>query len=155
VHNAPAGYWSKAEHPTAATTSVCAFDSSLAAGLHDALVMVQTQRQPVALIAYDVPYPEPLASVRPIPAAFGVALLLLDAAVAGVASLARLELSPADAPPSGCADAALEALRAGVPAARALPLLQALAHGAPASLIVEAGGRSRLRLRVEPAQREG
>jgi hypothetical protein len=40
-------------------------------------------------------------------------------------------------PPSPCGHAELDTLRLGVPAARALPLLQVLARGHDASLVVE------------------
>ncbi len=154
VHNAPAGYWSIAEQATAASTSVCAYDWSFGAGLLEAMTRVATEGEPVALVAYDVPYPEPLNGVRPIPAPFGVALVLLpdapgprgaravpaashpaldatDAATRpDVPVLAVLELvGLAPGEPSPAREPALEALRAAIPAARALPLLERIAHG--------------------------
>jgi hypothetical protein len=128
VHNAPAGYWGIATGATAAANSLCAHDASFAAGLLEALCQVAAERTPVLLIAYDGSYPEPMRSVRPIPDAFGVALLF--APVATGRSLARLALTWGEAPADPVADPALEALRAAIPAARSLPLLAQLARGA-------------------------
>ena len=125
VHNAASGYWGIATGATPASNALCAYDASFAAGLLESLVQLRTDETAVLLIAYDADYPEPIRSARPIPDAFGVALLLTPAA--GARSLAqitaRLSLMPADV----LRDARLEALRAQVPAARSLPLLQVLA----------------------------
>jgi hypothetical protein len=128
VHNAAAGYWSIATGATAASTSLCAHDDSFAAGLLEACAQLAAAQAPVALIAYDVPYPAPLFAVRPVGDLFGAALILSPAP--GPASLARLDLnlSPGSSPPTPAAPA-LEALRRATPAARALPLLAALASG--------------------------
>jgi hypothetical protein len=128
VHNAPAGYWHIATHSRAPSTSLCAHDASFAAGLLEAVVQTVSQQRAVLLVASDVPYPEPLQGVRHLPDALGVALLLSP--VATPHSVARLSIalvSSALGPVERCADAGLEALRSGIPAARALPLLQALA----------------------------
>ena len=47
-------------------------------------------------------------------------------------------------------DEALEALRAGVPAARSLPLLAALARGAPQALAIDYLGGLQLHVSVVP-----
>lgn len=137
VHNAPAGYWSIATQCHAPSTSLCCHDASFAAGLLEAAVQATVDDRAVALIAYDLPYPEPLNSVRPIGAAFGAALILTPQA--SEASLARLdiELRQKSGDASTMADAALEALRRGTPAARSLPLLAALARSAAAALILD------------------
>src|SRR5262249_59375137 len=95
VHNAPAGYWGIATGATAPANSLCAHDASFAAGLLEALCQVVVDHTPVLLIAYDASYPQPIHSVRPIPDAFGVALLL--APPAGSRSLARLERARGEA----------------------------------------------------------
>ncbi|HYP64130.1 MAG TPA: beta-ketoacyl synthase chain length factor [Acidocella sp.] len=132
VHNAAAGYWSIATGATAPSTSLCAHDDSFAAGLLEAAAQATATGQPVALIAYDVPYPVPLARVRPIGAVFGVAFVLSP--IEGPASIARLSLAlqPYAAPSQ--APALLEPLRRATPAARSLPLLAALAHGVERSV---------------------
>ena len=80
VHNAPSGYWGIATGASAASNALCAFDASFGAGLLEALTQVQVDRTAVLLIAYDASYPAPLLSARPIPDAFGVALVLAPAA---------------------------------------------------------------------------
>jgi hypothetical protein len=77
VHNAPSGYWGIATGATQAADSIAAFDASFAAGLLEALGRLAAQpAQPVLLIAYDAPYPEPLHATRPILDAFAVAFVL-------------------------------------------------------------------------------
>ncbi len=152
VHNAPAGYWSIATGAMAPSNAMCAHDGSFAAGLLDAYSQVLATGAPCVLIAYDTDYPEPLRSARPIPDAFGLALVLT--AEPGAATLASLRPSVAidgDAPtPTPMADAALEALRAAIPAARALPLLQALARGDDTTAVLDYLDPLRLRVEVAP-----
>ena len=131
VHNAPAGYWGIATGATAAANSLCAYDASFGAGLLEALCQLAVEHTAVLLIAYDASYPEPMRSVRPIPDAFGVALLLAPGA--SCRSLAGLELTLTEAPADRMADPALERLRTSIPAARSLPLLAQLARGVPAA----------------------
>nr|WP_281415073.1 beta-ketoacyl synthase chain length factor [Azospirillum picis] len=128
VHNAPAGYWSIATRSRQPSASLSSHDESFQAGLLEAVTQVATAGWTVALIAYDLPYPEPLNSVRPIAGAFGTALVLTPQPTGR--SFARLDLTldRTDMPATRMADAALEALRAGNPAGRALPLLGALAR---------------------------
>ena len=128
VHNAAAGYWGIATGATEASNALCAHDASFAAGLLEALCQVAVEHTSVLLIAYDAPYPEPVRSMRPIPETFGVALVL--APVMGPASLARLEVDRSAQACGAMEDAALEALRRSVPAARSLPLLEHLARRA-------------------------
>jgi len=146
VHNAPAGYWGIATGATAPANSLCAHDASFAAGLLEALCQVAVEHTSVLLIAYDASYPEPMRSVRPIPDAFGVALLLAPAANA--LSLARLELAWSEAPADRMADAALESLRASIPAARSLPLLAQLARGVSGRVLIDYLDGARIALEV-------
>jgi Beta-ketoacyl synthase, N-terminal domain len=135
VHNAAAGYWSIATGATAASSAVCAYDASFAAGLLEALTQIAVGGAPVLLVAYETPYPEPLHAKRPLPDAFGVALVLTPAAEA--VSLARLDAALEDGPVDRLADPQLEALRAGVPAARSLPLLLRLARREPGRVALD------------------
>ena len=132
VHNATAGYWHIAVASHAASTSLSAFDGSFCAGLIEAAAQVNSTAAPVLLVACDVPYPEPLHKLRALPHTLGLALLLAPADAAG--ALARLGIELVDAagaaPLARCSNVELEALRSGVPAAAALPLLEALARGA-------------------------
>ena len=128
VHNAAAGYWSIATGAVTASTSLCAHDDSFAAGLLEACAQATAAQEAVALIAYDVPYPAPLFAARPVGAVFGVALVL--AGVPSPAAFARLDLAlNAGAGAPTAALPALEDLRQSTPAARALPLLSAIASG--------------------------
>ncbi|HVF63693.1 MAG TPA: beta-ketoacyl synthase chain length factor [Casimicrobiaceae bacterium] len=76
VHNAPSGYWSIGLASHAPSTSLCAFEGSFAAGLVEAAAQVVTEQRPVLLIAYDVPYPAPLASMWHVTRSFCAALVL-------------------------------------------------------------------------------
>ncbi|WP_455727031.1 beta-ketoacyl synthase chain length factor, partial [Burkholderia stabilis] len=125
VHNAPAGYWSIATRAMATSNVLCAHDGSFAAGLLESLCQVAVDRVPSLLIAYDTDYPEPLHAVRPIADAFGVALVF--APDASERALARIDVQLTDAPATTLAHAGFETLRTGNPAARVLPLLDALA----------------------------
>ena len=125
VHNVAAGYWSIANGARAPSNSLCAFDASFAVGLLEALGQVVVDRAACLLIAHDSQYPEPLFRKRPIPDAFGVALLLSPEPRPG--SLARITASLTDSPADQLAQP-LEALRLAIPAARSLPLLRTLAQ---------------------------
>ena len=151
VHNAAAGYWSIATQCRAASTSLCAYDASFGAGLLDAASQVALDRQPVALIAYDHPYPAPLGAAREIKASFGVALVL--APEAGSKSLGVLEIefeTEAAAAVTRMGDVGLEALRSGVPAARCLPLLSELARGRRGEVVLDLPAGGHLRVEVTP-----
>jgi len=136
VHNAPAGYWSIATQCREASTSICAYDSSFAAGLLEAATRVLAEERATLLVAYDLPYPPALATCRPIAAPFGTALMLApkrtDHTLAGLS----VALHPPPVQETVLDDPALEALRAGVPAARALSLLIALARGDAREVVV-------------------
>jgi len=126
VHNAPSGYWSIATKSMEPSTSLACYDESFVAGLIEAATQTLASGNAVVLIAYDATYPLPLHAARPISATFGVALVL--AGNKTNRSLAELEIgisrkSNASTP---VANAELEALRVGTPAARSLPLLAAL-----------------------------
>lgn len=150
VHNAAAGYWGIATRSREASTSLCAHDSSFAVGLLEAMVQVAMEDKPVALIAYDQPYPEPLHSVRAISATFGLALVLAPrTAGQGFAALA-VEYVPERAVATTMSDPGLEILRLGGPPARGLPLLAALARGASAAVAIDYLSSAHLRISVDP-----
>jgi len=135
VHNAAAGYWSIATGAVAPSAVLCAYDGSFAAGLLEALVQVAVDRVPCLLIAYDADYPEPLRAVRPVPDAFGVALLLTPEP--GTRHFGRIAAELGDAAPSALADPALDALHRAIPAARSLPLLAAIARGESGRVVLD------------------
>jgi hypothetical protein len=148
VHNAASGYWGIATGATAASNALCAHDASFAAGLLEALVALRVDETAVLLIAYDADYPEPMRSVRPIPDAFGVALLLTPDLRPG--SLARLTAALNAAPAEILHDRQLEELRAQVPAARSLPLLRRIARAEPGAVAVDYLEKQRLVIEVSP-----
>ncbi len=146
VHNAPAGYWSIAAAATGPVDCLGAFDASFAAGLLEALARLATEpRRPVLLVAYDAPYPEPLQSARPMPDAFAAALVLTASDGAQGTPL-RVEL--VDEAGTALEDAALEALRRDIPAARSLPLLARLATADSAPVCIDYLDGLALRARV-------
>lgn len=134
VTNAPAGYWGIATGSMAPSTVICAFDASFCAGLLEALVQVMTSHTPCILIAYDIDYPEPLHSARPIPDGFGVALALTPHRTER--SLFELKAALTQEAADSCGDVVLEQLRLTVPAARALPMLEIFARGAPGRVVL-------------------
>jgi hypothetical protein len=146
VHNAAAGYWGIAYDCTEASTSLCAGDASFGAGLLESLAQLACGAPAVLLLAYDADYPPPLHAKRPIADAFGVALLLTPL-VTGSA-LPRLRLSMTDAPGTTMGDAGLESLRASIPAARSLPLLERLAQRRSGRVVLDYLDAARLAVEV-------
>jgi len=148
VHNAPAGYWSIASGAMASSSVICAYDASFAAGLLEALAQVVADHTRCVLISYDTDYPEPLRAVRPVPDAFGVALVL--APQRSAQALARLAVGFTDEASARLADDALERLRLSIPAARSLTLLRTLARGGAARIVVDYLEDMRLSADVTP-----
>ncbi len=169
----PPGYWSIATQSRAASNALCAFDVSFGAGLLEAVTQVAVDQTRVLLIAYDVPYPQPLHAKRPIPEAFGGGICVSagggrrghtqagsgepvgsneasPAPHAGGGSLGRLTVRLADSPVDRMRNTDLEALRVSIPAARSLPLLYQLAVRKPGVVNIEyLDGRS-LAVEVDP-----
>lgn len=127
VHNAPSGYWSIATKSMAPSISLACYDASFVAGLIEAGAQAFTGEDAVVLMSYDAPYSQPMHAVRPISAGFGIAMVLTGNRTNR--SLFELDIGITS---SNCAStpvalAQLEALRIGIPAARGLPLLAAMA----------------------------
>ncbi|AFL74204.1 beta-ketoacyl synthase chain length factor [Thiocystis violascens] len=136
VHNAVAGYWSIAEGCRQPSTSLAAGDGSFAAGLLEAATQSVCFGNPVLLVACDVPAPELLHPHRPFGCAFACALLL-EPSASGMERV-TLDLTPCETddghPLTTMRDPDWEALRLSNPAARALPLLAAVAAGQDAGI---------------------
>jgi hypothetical protein len=131
VHNAASGYWSISSGAMASSSVLCVRDAGFAAGLLEALTQCVVDDTAVLLVVYDTGYPQPLYDKRQVPDTMGVAMVLSPRR--GERSLARLALDGASCLTAAAAadtmqDAALEALRRSIPAARALPLLEAIAR---------------------------
>ncbi len=150
VHNAAAGYWSIATRSHAASSSLCCHDASFAAGLLEAATQAAVEGRPVALIAYDQPYPEPLNAVRTITASFGVAVVIAPQAASHALAALDVSFMQGAARATGMDDPHLEAFRDSVPAARSLPLLAAIARASTAVTILDYGAENHLRVAVTP-----
>lgn len=148
VHNVAAGYWSIATGSMRESNALCAFDASFVAGLLDAMTQIAVDRQTVLFVGYDTEYPPPLHAKRPIPDALGVAMVLTPERTAS--SVAGIEVTLTDESADAMADPQLEALRVGVPAARALPLMRLLARRAAGRVVLDYLDVSRAAVRVEP-----
>lgn len=137
VHNAPAGYWAIAAKAQYNSNSLSACNESFAAGLIEAATFTAIEQKPVLFVAYDLPAPAPLDTARHLEAAFGMAMCL--SGKRDESSIAELELEldcSTEAQYSACEDKALEKLRQGNPAARALPLLQVIANKNNACVVI-------------------
>jgi hypothetical protein len=148
VHNAAAGYWSIATETMATSSVLCAFDASFGAGLLDALTQVVVEDTRCILMASDTPYPEPMFSKRPIPDNCGIALLL--APQPSPKAIAQIKVSITNDEADTFGDAALEALRMAIPAARGLPLLQAIAQQKIRRVVLDYLDNTRLAIEVSP-----
>ncbi|HUY02783.1 MAG TPA: beta-ketoacyl synthase chain length factor [Rhodocyclaceae bacterium] len=148
VHNVAAGYWSIATGAMATSSVLSAFDASFGAGLLEALAQVAVDDTRCLLFACDTVYPEPLFSARPIPDAFGIALVL--APQRSARTLAQIAVSLTDADADRLDDTALEGLRTTIPAARGLPLLRAIALEQTQRVVLDYLDGTRLAVDIAP-----
>jgi hypothetical protein len=142
VHNAAAGYWSIAAGARAASTTISAHDGSFAAGLLEACLLVQVDGCDALLVAFDLPAPQPLHAKRSIAVPVAVSLVLTRQPTAH--SLAALTCATTSKAETTLEGAALESLRLGNPAARALPLMQRLAQRRFGRMVLPMTEQSRL-----------
>ena len=148
VHNAAAGYWSLATGATAASTALCAYDGSFAAGLIEALATMAADGGPVLLSAYETTYPEPLHAKRPLPDAFAVAMVLAPSPSERASAKLAVTIGDGEAAADRLPEPKLEALRAALPAARSLPLLRLLARGDGGRVVLDYLDGQRLAVEV-------
>ena len=148
VHNTASGYWSIATGAMATSSVLSAFDASFGAGLLEALTKAVVENTRVVLLACDTAYPEPLHRVRPIPDAFGIALVL--APHRSERALAQITVSLTDATPDTLDDPVLESLRLAIPAARGLPLLRAIALQQEQQVVLDYLDSTRLAVAIAP-----
>ncbi|MFH5923434.1 beta-ketoacyl synthase chain length factor [Roseomonas xinghualingensis] len=144
VHNAAAGYWGIAAGSTRASVSLGGHDDSFPMGLVQAVAAVVSRQVPVLFCAYDAPLTPPLDSQRFTDAAFAVALVLVPGDAGVTLSVEMAEKAEASSV------GVLAPLMAGNPAARALPLLQALALGQAARIGLPLVDGGAVVLGVEP-----
>lgn len=150
VHNAPAGYWSIATGSRLPSTALSAHDGSFNAGLMEAASLAATEKHDVLLVAYDLALPLPLREKRPIDQDFAAALVITPNAASAIGKIELTLLNGAAGEPSVMPDSGLETLRLCNPAARALPLLAALAAKQTTQLIIPGVPGERLSLEVSP-----
>ncbi|MDB5396970.1 MAG: 3-oxoacyl-ACP synthase [Rhodospirillales bacterium] len=150
VHNAPAGYWSIATQSREASTSLCAYDDSFAAGFLEASVQALTYNLPVLLVSYDIPYPGALGIVRPIAGIWGIALVLSSQQTAGSICALSVKISRSAEDMPHLPDPDLDIARAQNPSARGLPLLSALAQEAPGRVNIPYVAGNVLEIEIAP-----
>ena len=152
VHNTAAGYWGIATTCQQASTALSCYDDSFAAGLIEAVSFASVEVRPVLLVAYDLPAPAPLRDARQIALPFAAALVLSPVCRPALATVTfRVE------PANGHADSQmfnddLERLRLDNPAARALPILAALAREVQQTLSLNFLDDQRIVVELEPCR---
>lgn len=138
VHNAAAGYWSIATGSQTAANSVAGGRDSFAVALREAWAFLHVEKRPVLLVCFETEGGGKLETARPpIHAAFALALALSTDPDKHLACLRRP--SETSQPATQMAEPGLERLRRYNPAARGLPLLQALARNANSEVVIESG----------------
>ena len=116
--------------------------------LLEALTQVSVERESVLLVAYDTEYPQPIHAKRPIPDAFGVALVLTPDRQP--ASFALVEAGLDGSPAHTLSDPMLEAMRLSIPAARSLRCYGWLALQTVGHSVLDYLDVSNVNVRVEP-----
>ncbi len=147
VHNTAAGYWGIATGAMTSSSVLCAFDASLGAGMLEALTQVVVDDTRIILLACDTPYPEPLLKARPIPDAFGIALVLSP--MKTPRTLAEISVALSDDTPHRL-DGELEKLRIAIPAARSLPMLSAIAMQMEGRVVLDYLDQTTLAVAISP-----
>jgi hypothetical protein len=151
VHNIPAGYWSRAAGAAGPSTSLSAGDATFAAGLIEAATCLDAGGYEAVLLAcYDHPGPAALARHIPLCAPFAVAMMLLPEATKRHCCALTMALIDGAAP-TAMTHPELETLRRGNEAARALPLLDAIAAGQGGRVLVPYLGHAALAIEVTQA----
>jgi hypothetical protein len=148
VHNAPAGYWSIATGSQQTSTSLTAYDASFGAGLLEAVSLLAVERRPVLLVSYDVPPTPLLLPFRPVKIPFATALLL-SASKSSLSQSRFIVNVVYEQKEDSLRDTYLETLRMGNPAARSLPLLQAMAEQRQGPVVLPYFPASQLVVRLE------
>jgi hypothetical protein len=152
VHNAAAGYWSIGTSSHAPYTAISAFHHTFGAGLLETVVQIACEQQPVLYVAFDVEAKGALSTMAPSRGLLGVALVLAPAGAARpgcrLLSMRIAANEPSKATPPRSVAAALVADNALAPC---MPLLEALASDAPATLQLTLAERMALNIQVRQA----
>jgi hypothetical protein len=149
VHNAAAGYWSIGAASMQPSTSLCAWEYSVAAGLMEAATQCATEGLPVLLAVFDTPFPAPLHDAMPTQHTFGMAMVLDTKAEGSIAQLSlTIESDNATSATRMMDDDNLEKLRLDSSAARSLPLLAALAANTSAEVVLDYAEDMKLKINI-------
>ena len=134
VHNSAVGYWCISTDCHQPSTSIAAHDFTFPATVLKGVAQAVTEVRPVLLTVFDSPFPEPLDSKRHLVDAFAVALVLTPrpSAESKFAMSVCWHHGARDEYTSSPGLPGVHDLFLGNPAARALPLLEAMAHEKPA-----------------------
>jgi hypothetical protein len=149
VHNTAAGYWGIATSCQQSSTALSCYDDSCAVGLLEAVTYACVEERPVLFVAYDLPAPAPLNGARPIASAFAAALVLTPSAGQALATADVRLTAAAGRDVSHAFSQEFERLRLNNPAARLLPVLQALAMERRATINLNLLDDQRLIVEVE------
>ena len=148
VHNAPAGYWSIATGSLMPSVTIDAHDASFVAGLLEAMAQVSVESVPVLMVAYDYPAPDPLARIAHNHPPFAVCLLLTPDRQPRSSVCLRIQTTRGQSL-DRMQPNELERLRASNPAARSLPLLQAIAQHAGKRIVLPYLGEQQIAIDIE------
>ena len=150
AHNTPAGYWSIGTGARGLSTSLTAADATVAAGLLESFVCLGDDDAPLLLVCYDHSLPAAWDQFYHIEGPFAAAMTLTSRRTEQSRCAMTLRLLP-EQPETRMAHPALERLRLGNPAARTLPILQAMGMHAPCRVVLPSTiGRSSLAIDIEP-----
>lgn len=136
VHNAASGYWTIGAESQQPSVSLACCDSSFCSGLLETATVLQVEHVPVLLVVYDLPPPPPLYAACPLVAPFATAFLVGSHQLPHSLAHLSIQIIQYRQRETEMKDPLLEGLRKGNPAARALPLLQAIATGGTDSIFL-------------------
>ena len=145
VHNAASGYWTIGTGCHATSTALTAFDCSFAAGLLEAATQCAAGGEAVLLVAFDVQAVGALSTVTTSDGLLAAALVLVPQRGPRTRAGFELTLQSGPAEPVALRSPAARAL-AGNAMADALPLFEALAGRAQATLALPLSASLALRL---------
>jgi hypothetical protein len=150
VHNAAAGYWDIATASSLPSISLSAADATFSAGMLEAVTMATIEKENVLLVVYGYPAPEPLNSIAPMSAPFGVALLLSATHKQNAMAKITVEEICDGQPDTMSQSTVLDSLCTGNIAAAGLPLLELIARNEAGAILLPYAQNSCLRVRCQP-----
>ncbi|CAN5265898.1 hypothetical protein BH24PSE2_BH24PSE2_13960 [soil metagenome] len=134
VHNAPSGYWSISAGNRAPSSYAGSFHRTVPVALLEAATLCEAENRPVLLVVYDIANGPPFHDICPIAESFAAALVLDPDCGNTAGGSLELAVGAGSASSPEPQNLVLAGLAATNPAARCLPLLEALAAERPAEL---------------------